>query len=196
MKENMKTRCLWLNVNNTLYTQYHDTEWGVPVHDDTRLFEMLILEGAQAGLSWETILKKRDNYRNAFYGFDVRKCTAITEQDEAKLLTNEGIVRNRLKIASVRTNALAFSAIQKEYGSFDAYIWGFVHNRPINKQYKNLSAFETRDAVSDCISKDLKKRGMKFVGSTILYAYMQAIGMINAHTTECFRNKEIGGFPQ
>lgn len=194
MKERIKKRCPWLNVNNNLYTLYHDTEWGVPVHDDTRLFEMLILEGAQAGLSWETILKKRDNYRIAFHGFDVQRCTQITEKDESKLMTNEGIVRNRLKIASVRTNALAFSAIQKKYGSFNAYLWGFVHNSPINKRYKNLLAIETSDELSDCISRDLKKRGMKFVGSTIIYAYMQAIGMINAHTTDCFRNKEIEDF--
>ena len=187
----MKVRCAWLNPDNELYTRYHDAEWGVPVHDDRTLFEMLILEGAQAGLSWETILKKRDNYRAAFHNFDISACARITEADEARLMENPGIVRNRLKIHSVGINARAVLAIQKECGSLDAFLWAFVDNKPLNPRYKAISCIPTKDELSDRISKDLKKRGMKFIGSTIVFAYLQAVGMINAHTTDCFRHGEI-----
>ncbi|HEY1407215.1 MAG TPA: DNA-3-methyladenine glycosylase I, partial [Spirochaetota bacterium] len=167
------------------------TEWGVPVHDDIRLFEMLILEGAQAGLSWETILKKRGNYRSAFKGFDPRKVARFGDKDVKSLMLNEGIVRNRLKIKSAIQNANVFLSIQKEFGSFDRFIWGYVHNVPVNPRYKSMQEIPVRDELSDQISKDLKKRGMSFVGSTIIYAFMQAIGMINAHTTDCFRHKKL-----
>lgn len=187
----MKERCGWLNPNNELYTRYHDEEWCVPVHDDRTLFEMLILEGAQAGLSWETILKKRDNYRRAFANFDVDAILKFTEVDEATLMQNAGIVRNRLKIKSVRINAVVFRAIQSEFGSFDSYLWAFVGNKGVDAGFESLADLPTKDAVSDAISKDLKKRGMKFVGSTIVYAFMQAVGMVNAHTTNCFRYKEV-----
>ena len=187
----MKKRCRWVNPENELYTQYHDLEWGVPVHDDRKLFEMLMLEGAQAGLSWETVLKKRENYRKAFFSFDVRKVASLSEADEAALLQNEGIIRNRLKIKSAKLNALAFIEIQKEFGSFDSYIWKYVGGKAIDKKHAGLDGFPTKDGLSDEISKDLKKRGMKFVGSTIIYAYMQAVGLINAHTTDCYRHKEI-----
>jgi len=188
----MKTRCRWVNPENELYTQYHDLEWGVPVHNDQKLFEMLILEGAQAGLSWETVLKKRENYRKAFFYFDVKKVASLSEADEEALLQNEGIIRNRLKIKSAKINAAAFIEIQKKFGSFDSYIWKYVNGRAIDKKYAELDEIPARDELSDEISKDLKKRGMKFVGSTIICAYMQAVGLINAHTTDCFRYKEIG----
>jgi DNA-3-methyladenine glycosylase I len=187
----MKTRCAWLNPENELYTRYHDAEWGVPVHDDRTLFEMLILEGAQAGLSWETILKKRENYRAAFRDFDIAACARLTEAYEAKLMENPGIVRNRLKIRSVGINAQAVLAIQKEFGSLDAFLWGFVDNKPIDPRYKAIGDIPTKDALSDRISKELKKRGMKFIGSTIVAAYLQAVGIVNAHTVDCFRHKEL-----
>jgi DNA-3-methyladenine glycosylase I len=187
----MKERCAWLNPDNALYAAYHDVEWGVPVHDDRALFEMLILEGAQAGLSWETILKKRENYRRAFRNFDVDAILKFTEADEDALMQDAGIVRNRLKIKSVRINAAACRAIRNEFGSFDAYLWGFVGNEPVDGRFASLADIPTKDAVSDALSSDLKKRGMKFVGSTIVYAFMQAVGMVNAHTTNCFRYKEV-----
>jgi len=187
----MKKRCRWVNPENELYAQYHDLEWGVPVHDDQKLFEMLILEGAQAGLSWETVLKKRENYSKAFYDFDVRKVASLSETDEIKLLNNQGIIRNRLKIKAARSNAKAFLEIQKEFGSFNAYIWKYVDNKAIDKKHIANDNIPSSDEMSDIISKDLKKRGMNFVGSTIIYAYMQAIGMINAHTTDCFRHDEL-----
>lgn len=187
----MKKRCQWVNPNNELYTKYHDLEWGVPVHDDQRLFEMLMLEGAQAGLSWETVLKKRENYRKAFYRFDARKVARLSELDEVELLKNEGIIRNRLKIKSAKTNAVAFIEIQGEFGSFDSYLWKFVDGKTIDKKHTAGEGLPTKDELSDRISKDLKKRGMKFVGSTIIYAYLQAVGVINAHTTDCFRYREL-----
>jgi DNA-3-methyladenine glycosylase I len=187
----MITRCEWLNTENFLYTQYHDTEWGVPVHNDQQLFEMLILEGAQAGLSWETVLKKRENYQKAFYNFDINQCAKITEQYEAMLLSNPGIIRNKLKIKSVKINAVVFIDIQKKYGTFDKYIWNFVQNKPLEPNYQTITSIPAKSEISDKISKDLKKLGMKFIGSTIIQAYMQAIGMINAHTTDCFRHKEV-----
>lgn len=183
----MIQRCEWVNPQNELYVKYHDNEWGVPVHDDTVLFEMLILEGAQAGLSWETVLKKRENYRKAFKGFDPNKVARFTDSEIDELMNNEGIIRNRLKIKSAVKNARIFLEIQKEFGSFDRFIWNFVNNKPIISHFTTINEFPTRDEISDKISKDLKKRGMSFIGSTIIYAFMQAVGMINAHTTNCFR---------
>ena len=187
----MKERCRWVNENNELYVTYHDEQWGVPVHQDNLLFEMLILEGAQAGLSWETILKKRENYRKAFRGFDPAKVAKLTDAHADALMLDEGIVRNRLKIRSAVKNARVFLEIQKKFGSFDRYLWAFVDHAPIDPGFASLSEIPTRDALSDAVSKDLKKRGMSFVGPTIIYAYMQAVGMINAHTVHCFRHAEV-----
>ncbi|HNX58054.1 MAG TPA: DNA-3-methyladenine glycosylase I [Spirochaetota bacterium] len=185
------TQCAWVNPASRENAEYHDTEWGVPVHDDIRLFEMLILEGAQAGLSWETILKKRENYRAAFKGFDPAKVARFTEKDCERLMANEGIVRNRLKIASAVKNARAFLAIQKEFGSFDRFLWNFAGGTPVTPRYASIKEIPVRDELSDRISKDLKKRGMSFVGSTIIMAYLQAVGVINAHTVDCFRHDEV-----
>jgi DNA-3-methyladenine glycosylase I len=178
-----------VNPQNELYVEYHDSEWGVPVHDDNKHFEMLILEGAQAGLSWETVLKKRENYRKAYKAFDPKKAAKYDEHDIERLLQDEGIIRNRLKIKSSIKNAQVFLEIQKEYGSFDKYIWKFVGNAPVNKKYKRIEDLPTKTEISDKISKDLKKRGMSFVGSTIIYSYMQAVGLENAHTIDCFRHR-------
>jgi DNA-3-methyladenine glycosylase I len=186
------TRCAWVNPDNELYVHYHDEQWGVPVHDDALLFEMLILEGAQAGLSWETILKKRENYRAAYRDFDPVKVAAFTEKDTNRLLQDAGIVRNRLKIAASIRNAKVLLEIRKEFGSFDAYIWAFVQGKPIDHAFKAISEVPPKDALSDMISKDLKKRGMSFVGSTIIYSFMQAVGMVNDHTTDCFRHGKVG----
>ena len=166
---------------------YHDTEWGVPLHDDRALFEFLILEGAQAGLSWSTILNKRENYRAAFDGFDARKVARYGESKVAALLANAGIVRNRLKIAAAVGNAKAFLAVQREFGNFDAYIWGFVEGRPIRNAWRAGQPVPAHTAESDAMSKDLARRGFRFVGSTICYAFMQAVGMVNDHAVECFR---------
>ncbi|KRE93279.1 DNA-3-methyladenine glycosylase [Paenibacillus sp. Soil766] len=182
----MTIRCGWVN-EDPLYQDYHDHEWGVPVHDDRVLFEMLNLEGAQAGLSWYTILKKRDNYREAFDGFDPH---VIVNYDEAKLqdlLQNPGIVRNRLKIASVVQNAKSFLKVQQEFGTFDSYIWSFVGGETIKNNWEDSRQLPASTDISDRMSKDLKKRGFKFVGSTICYAYMQAVGMVNDHSQACFR---------
>ena len=184
----MARRCGW--ATNELAVHYHDTEWGVPLHDDRGLFEFLILEGAQAGLSWDTILRKRDNYRKAFDNFDAAKVARYSDAKCAKLLTNEGIIRNRLKIASAVRNAKAFLKVQKEFGSFDAYIWSFVGGKPIDGKRKALGEIPAKTDISDAISKDLKKRGFNFVGSTIMYAFMQATGMVNDHVKTCFRYKE------
>jgi DNA-3-methyladenine glycosylase I len=170
---------------------YHDAEWGVPVHDDRRLFEFLILEGAQAGLSWITILKKRPAYRAAFDRFDARKIARYEAPRIAELLANAGIVRNRLKIAAAVTNAQAFLAVRKEFGSFDRYIWGFVDGRTVQNRWRRLADVPAHTPQSDAISKDLARRGFKFVGSTICYAFMQATGMVNDHTTGCFRHTEL-----
>lgn len=186
----MTQRCGW--ARNELAVHYHDTEWGVPLHDDRGLFEFLILEGAQAGLSWDTILRKRDAYREAFDNFDAAKVARYSDAKCAKLLQNEGIVRNRLKIASSVANAQAFLKVQKEFGSFDAYIWSFVGGKPIDGRRKALSDVPAKTDISDAISKDLRKRGFNFVGSTIMYAFMQATGMVNDHVKTCFRYKEIG----
>jgi DNA-3-methyladenine glycosylase I len=181
-------RCSW--ATNELNIGYHDTEWGVPVHDDRTLFEFLILEGAQAGLSWDTILRKRDAYRKAFDNFDPAKVATYTDAKCAKLLLDEGIIRNRLKIASAVSNAKAFLAVQKEFGSFDKYIWQFVEGRPLDNKLKGGDVPAKTD-ISDAIGKDLKKRGFNFVGSTIMYAFMQATGMVNDHLVTCFRYKEV-----
>ncbi len=188
-----KNRCAWVNLNNDLYIQYHDEQWGVPVFDDKILFEMLILEGAQAGLSWITILKKRENYRKAFDNFDPEKIAKYDEKKEEELLHNTGIVRNRLKIKSAIKNAKAFLEIQREFGSFSGYIWKFTDNRPIENHFKSTSEVPAKTELSDRISRDLKKRGMSFVGSTIVYAFMQSVGMVNDHEMGCFRYREISG---
>ena len=177
-------RCRWPSTE--LDIAYHDNEWGVPVHDERVLFEFLILEGAQAGLSWSTILKKRENYRKAFAGFDPKKVARFTAAKKKQLMQNEGIVRNRLKIDSAVTNAQAFLAVQKEFGSFDRYIWQFVGGQPLKNSRKG-GDIPARTAKSDAMSKDLQKRGFRFVGSTICYAFMQATGMVNDHLTSCFR---------
>lgn len=181
-------RCHW--ATNELNIAYHDTEWGVPQHDDSVLFEFLILEGAQAGLSWDTILRKRKAYLRAFDNFDVNKVARYTDAKCAKLLTNEGIIRNRLKIASAVSNAKAFLKVQEEFDSFDTYIWDFVGRKPIINKLKGGDVPATT-AISDAISKDLKKRGFNFVGSTIMYAFMQATGMVNDHLVTCFRYREV-----
>ena len=182
-------RCTW--ASNELNIPYHDTEWGVPVHDDRTFFEFLILEGAQAGLSWDTVLKKRDAYRVAFDNFDPAKVAKYTDAKCAKLMLNEGIIRNRLKIASAVRNAKAFLAVQKEFGSFDNYIWGFVGGKPMVNKLKGHGDVPAKTDISDAISKDLKKRGFNFVGSTIMYAFMQATGMVNDHLTSCFRYSKV-----
>ena len=170
---------------------YHDEEWGVPVHDDRALFEFLILEGAQAGLSWSTILKKRENYRKAYDGFEPRKIARYRDRKAQQLLGNPGIVRNRLKVAASIGNARAFLQVQKDFGSFDAYTWQFTDQKPIQNQFSRLRDLPARTEQSDAMSKDLKKRGFRFVGPTICYAFMQAVGMVNDHTIDCFRYKEI-----
>jgi DNA-3-methyladenine glycosylase I len=184
-------RCAWPKTE--LDIAYHDCEWGVPVHDDRLLFEFLILEGAQAGLSWSTILKKRENYRRAFDNFDARKIAKYDDRKVRKLLADAGIVRNRLKIAAAIQNAKSFLAVQEEFGSFDSYLWQFVGGRPIQKLRKSLKEIPARTPESDAMSKDLFKRGFKFVGSTICYAFMQAVGMVNDHTVDCFRHAELSG---
>ncbi len=186
----MKQRCEWCG-DDPLYVAYHDDEWGVPVHDDRKLFEMLILEGAQAGLSWSTILKKRENYRKAFDKFDAKKIAKYDKAKVAKLLADPGIVRNRLKIAATIQNARAFLEVQKEFGSFDRYIWQFVGGKSKKNKWKNLKKIPPKTAESDAMSKDLKKRGFSFVGSTICYAFMQAVGMVNDHVVRCFRYPEL-----
>ncbi|RII26090.1 MAG: DNA-3-methyladenine glycosylase I [Geobacter sp.] len=186
------TRCAWAG-SDPLYQDYHDREWGVPVHDDRLLFEFLILEGAQAGLSWITILRKRAAYRAAFAGFDPETVAAFDDAKVAELLQNPGIVRNRLKVASAITNARAFLAVQEEFGSFDAYLWRFVDNRPLLNAWKTIREIPASTPLSDALSRDLKQRGFRFVGSTICYAHMQAVGMVNDHTVDCFRWRELGG---
>jgi DNA-3-methyladenine glycosylase I len=182
-------RCAW--ARDDLSIQYHDREWGVPLHDDRALFEFLILEGAQAGLSWSTILAKRPAYRTAFDRFDPRKVARYGEEKIAALLTNPGIVRNRLKVRAAVRNAQAFLAVQKEFGSFDAYVWQFVGGRPLQSRWRRITDVPARTAHSDALSKDLAKRGFSFVGSTICYAFMQATGMVNDHAVGCFRRKEL-----
>ncbi|HEX6716223.1 MAG TPA: DNA-3-methyladenine glycosylase I [Pyrinomonadaceae bacterium] len=180
-------RCSW--AKTPLLISYHDTEWGLPLHDDVRLFEFLILEGAQAGLSWETILRKRDNYRAAFDGFDPAKVAKYNQRKIAALLQNDGIIRNRLKINSAVTNALAFLQVQREFGSFDEYVWRFVNRKSLRR--KRGQPIAARTEISDALSKDLIKRGFRFVGSTICYSFMQAVGMVNDHDSSCFRYREV-----
>jgi len=184
-------RCSWPENSTALMMEYHDTEWGVPVHDDNHLFEVLILDGAQAGLSWNTILNKRENYRRAFDNFDVKKVAKYSSKKVTELLQNEGIVRNKLKINSAIRNAKVFISIQKEFGSFDKYIWGFVDGKPVKNKRKRMSDIPATTKLSDTISKDLKNRGMNFVGSTIIYAIMQSIGLVNDHEIDCFRCSEL-----
>jgi DNA-3-methyladenine glycosylase I len=184
-------RCDWAPLDDELYLKYHDEEWGVPVHDDKKLFEMLILEGAQAGLSWRTVLKKRENYRKAFDNFDFNKIAKYDQKKKDSLLKNEGIIRNRLKIDSAIKNAKAFIKIIEEFGSFDKYLWEFVNNKQIKNKFKTLKDFPAKTELSDKISKDLKKRGMNFVGSTIIYAFLQAVGVVNDHQIDCFRYDEF-----
>ena len=184
----MKKRCPWCE-GNALQIAYHDREWSVPVHDDRRLFEFLILEGAQAGLSWDTILKKREHYRRAFAGFDAKKVARFGAKERAALMKNPGIVRNRLKIASTVTNAQAFLAVQREFGSFDRYIWQFVGGKPKRNSPRSLGDVPASTPESDAMSRDLKKRGFRFVGSTICYAFRQATGMVDDHLVSCFRHR-------
>ncbi len=184
------TRCPWTG-SDPLYVAYHDLEWGAPEHDDRTLFEFLILEGAQAGLSWFTILKKRDAYRAAFDGFDPARVAAYDEAKIVELLANPGIVRNRLKIRAAIRNARAFVAVQAEFGSFDAYIWGFVGGRPQQNAWRTMTELPAETAASRAMSKDLQRRGFTFVGPTICYAFMQAVGMVNDHVVDCFRYEEV-----
>ena len=185
----MSKRCRWCG-DDPLYVDYHDKEWGVPVRDDQTLFEFLILEGAQAGLSWITVLRKREGYRKLFADFNAQKVARFTDKRLDKLLLDPGIIRNKLKVYGARKNARAFLAVQEEKGSFADYMWDFVDGKPIQNQWKNLKATPANTALSDTISKDMKKRGFTFVGSTIIYAHMQATGMVNDHTLDCFRHKE------
>lgn len=184
-------RCPWVDLSKPDYIAYHDTEWGVPVHDDRLLFEFLILEGAQAGLSWYTVLRKRESYRLAFDNFDAEKIAGYDGQKIQELLANPGIIRNRAKVAAAIGNARSFLAVQEEFGSFDAYIWRFVDGRPIVNELRTIADFQATSRESDAMSKDLLKRGFKFVGSTICYAHMQATGMVNDHVMGCFRRQEI-----
>ncbi|PCD89879.1 DNA-3-methyladenine glycosylase I [Vibrio mediterranei] len=193
----MCKRCPWLDETKQDYVEYHDKEWGVPVLDDQTMFEYLVLESAQAGLSWYTILKRREGYRNAFANFDVEKVARFTEEDERRLREDTGIIRNKLKISSTITNAQHFIEIQEEFGSFCNYIWSFVDNKVLVTSPKTLEDYPATSEVSDRLSKDLKKRGFKFVGSTIIYAHLQAAGLINDHSVSCYRRQEvIDSYPQ
>ncbi|MBA6151619.1 DNA-3-methyladenine glycosylase I [Gelidibacter maritimus] len=185
-----KQKCAWCK-GDALYEQYHDSEWGVPVKDDATLFEFLVLETFQAGLSWITILRKRENFREAFDSFDYRKIAHYNQDKIDSLLQDAGIVRNKLKVQAAVTNAQRFMEVQEEFGSFSKYIWGFVDGKPIKNKVENYKEAPSTTAESDALSKDLKKRGFKFVGSTVMYAYMQAVGMVNDHEVDCFRNEEI-----
>jgi DNA-3-methyladenine glycosylase I len=185
-----KNRCGW-SISDPIYIGYHDRQWGVPLHDDRGLFEFLVLEGAQAGLSWLTILKRREGYRRAFDGFEPARVARYDGSKVRRLLSDRGIIRNRLKIASAINNARAFLKVQEEFGSFDRYIWGFVGGKPVDNRIRSLKDIPARTALSDKISADLKDRGFSFVGSTIVYAHMQATGMVNDHLVSCFRHKEL-----
>jgi DNA-3-methyladenine glycosylase I len=187
-----KRRCPWC-LGSELYRRYHDEEWGVPVHDDRRLFEFLILEGAQAGLSWSTILNKRENYRRAFSRFDPKKVARFGARDAKRLMGDAGIVRNRLKIESTIDNARAFLEVRREFGTFDAYLWGFVDGRPLQTRRRSMRDVPDCTAMSDAISRDLKRRSFRFVGSTIVYAFMQAVGVVNDHLVTCYRHAQLAG---
>ena len=184
-------RCEWSQAGNQLYLDYHDIEWGVPVHDDRKHFEFLILESAQAGLSWSTVLNKRAGYRRAFADFDPERVARFTENRIEKLLTDPGIIRNRLKVVSAVNNAQLFLELQDEYGSFDAYVWSYVGGKPIQNRWQTMTEVPATSPESDALSKDMKRRGFKFFGSTICYAHMQAVGMVNDHTIDCFRYNQI-----
>ncbi|MEE3999812.1 DNA-3-methyladenine glycosylase I [Tenacibaculum sp. FZY0031] len=186
----MKKRCFWVS-DDPLYIEYHDHEWGVPVYDDDKLFEFLILETFQAGLSWITVLKKRENFRKAFDNFDYKKIAKYSENKYEELLLDAGIIRNKLKIKATITNAQAFMKVQEEFGTFSKYIWDFTNGKPIVNKFEKREEVPATTELSDAISKDLKKRGFKFVGSTVIYAHMQATGMVNDHTTDCFRYHEV-----
>ena len=190
MADKTKPRCEWVQPVEPAYLAYHDREWGVPVHDNRKQFEFLMLEGAQAGLSWWTVLNKREGYRRAFADFDPAKVARFSAKRVARLLQNPAIIRNRLKVNAAVTNARAFLAVQEECGSFDDYLWQFVDGRPIQNKWRRLAEIPATTAVSDALSKDLKRRGFKFVGSTIMYAHMQAVGMVNDHLVKCFRHQE------
>jgi DNA-3-methyladenine glycosylase I len=192
MSEQGLTRCPWCE-GADLYRRYHDEEWGVPAHDDQRHFEFLVLESAQAGLSWSTILKKRENYRKAYRGFDPRVVARFGPRDRERLLNDAGIVRNRLKIESSINNAKRFLEVQEEFGSFDNYLWGFVGGKPLVNKWKTLSEIPAKTDLSDTVSKDMKKRGFRFVGSTIIYAHLQAVGVVNDHLISCYRYGELAG---
>ena len=185
-----KTRCSWCGTD-PLYVEYHDTEWGVPLRDEQKLFEFLVLETFQAGLSWITVLRKRENFRKVLDNFDYKKIAFYDEVKIAELLQDAGIIRNKLKVSATISNAVAFMKIQKEFGSFSKYIWGFVNDTPIQNNIKSMSEVKATSATSDKLSKDLKQRGFKFVGPTVIYAHMQATGMVNDHTIDCFRHKEV-----
>ena len=185
------TRCRWAEGGNALYLAYHDEEWGVPLHDDNKLFEFLVLEGAQAGLSWSTVLNKREAYRRAFHDFDIAKVARMTDAALEKRLLDPGIIRNRQKIWSARNNARAALKVIDEAGSLDAYFWSFVDGKPIRNRWRNHGNVPPRSEISDKLSKDMQKRGFNFVGSTIMYAHMQATGMVNDHLTSCFREREV-----
>ncbi len=189
-KSTIQQRCAWAETGSDLYREYHDTEWGVPLHDDCKQFEFLILEGAQAGLSWLTVLKKREGYRKAFASFDPVKVARFSEERIESLIRNPEIIRNRLKIVSAVNNARAFLDLQREFGSFDAYIWGFVKGKPIQNRWRTMADIPATSEESEALSKDLKQRGFNFVGSTIMYAHMQAVGMVNDHLVSCFRYRE------
>jgi len=189
-----KRRCAWLG-SDELMLEYHDREWGVPLHDDRKLFEFLVLEGMQAGLSWRTILRKRENFRKAFHKFDPARVARYGDRDVERLLADPGIIRNRAKILAAINNARRFLEVRKEFGTFDHYIWGFVGSRPISNRFRRLSQIPARTPLSDAISADLKRRGFKFTGSTIVYAHMQATGMVNDHIIDCFRHDELCARP-
>jgi DNA-3-methyladenine glycosylase I len=191
MPKKERKRC-WSGGEDELMTAYHDLEWGVPVHDDNKIFEFLVLEGMQAGLSWRTVLHKRENFRRAFHGFDPARVARFGERDIRRLLADAGIIRNRLKILGAINNARRFLEVQREFGSFDRYIWGFVKGRPIRNRLRTFQEMPARTPLSDLISRDLKARGFRFAGSTVVYSHMQATGMVNDHLVSCFRYKEVG----
>ena len=188
---NELVRCAWNSFEDPLYRKYHDDEWGVPVYEDRKIFEFLVLESAQAGLSWSTVLRKRENYRAAFAGFDLIKVAKFTAKDVEKLLGNAGIIRNRLKIEAAINNAQRFLEIKKEFGTFSKYIWGFVGGKTIRNQWKSIKQLPVMTPEAEALAKDMKKRGFKFLGPTVLYAHMQATGMVNDHTVDCFRYKQV-----
>jgi DNA-3-methyladenine glycosylase I len=188
----MTNRCAW-STGNQLMIDYHDHDWGVPIHDDTRIFEYMVLDAFQAGLSWLTILKKRENFRKAFDSYDVKKISAYGEKDFNRLMNDAGIIRNRLKITATIENAKQYQKVQQEFGNFDTYIWRFTEGKTVQNKWKSINEIPPKTELSDCISKDLLKRGFKFVGSTIIYAFLQAMGIVNDHTTDCFRYNELVG---